>query len=97
VTTPITIDLTPEQIKAYRTGSATVAYEILDLVRAALPEPTRPFQPGDPVDVLGGSWCHYGQVYVGPLPNGEVVVYESSGGAVARSAHCVRHHQEDTP
>jgi hypothetical protein len=57
MTTPITIHLTDEQAdRARHSTDALVAYEILALVREALPEPPRPFQPGDLVDRIGKPW-----------------------------------------
>jgi hypothetical protein len=107
MTTPITIHLTDEEIAAVRRSDSWAnpsaddpkLWAVCGKVYNALPEPPRPLQPGDPVDIARvDGWTHNGRYYVGPLKNGKVVIYSPEIDTTnTRPAHAVRHHQHDTP
>jgi hypothetical protein len=101
MTTPITIHLTDHEIDAVRRFWATADLgpdEVaINHVQAklydALPEPPRPFQPGDLVDRIGKPWRE-GTVLAVDRHLAWIKWY--LGGHTTEHLCDIRHHQEDT-
>lgn len=63
----------------------------------ANPDPLRPFEHGDPVDLQGTyGWTHGGRTALGVTTQSGEVSYEWQGCAASRVAVEVRHHVEGT-
>jgi len=103
MTTPITIHLTDDEIEEVRKtwGSLTPinahpSNVIMAKLYAALPEPPRPLEPGDLVDVLvsPGGWSHAGRMFVGCLDGRAFYWNPTRGVPGTRALDRIRHHQE---